>query len=375
MAVPIFLKSEQINMMTRIKNTDYFTRLLLTKTMLYSCVMSLTSKMALKYFKPAILALTSVFLISACGGGSDVGVETTPAPTPAPAPAPSPTPSPTPTPTPAANIAPTVDAGADQSINAQTAVVLSGIGTDIDGTVTSYAWSQIAGASVTLVNADSATTSFDAPSSTTELILTFQLVVSDDDGATATDTIDINVNAAANEGPRANAGTDQTVDAQTAVTLSGSGTDSDGSVVSYRWMQTSGEAVSLANADSATTSFDAPSSSTELVFTFQLTITDDGGASATDTVDITVEPLSAAPLTVTANNDNNDLVVSWNDVSADLYRVLFWDNEGNVYGPTTTSLSLSIAATIRELGGTLVVEAYDVLGNSVFSARINVESL
>jgi hypothetical protein len=240
LAVPIFLKSEQINMMTRIKNTDYFTRLLLTKTMLYSCVMSLTSKMALKYFKPAILALTSVFLISACGGGSDVGVETTPAPTPAPAPAPSPTPSPTPTPTPAANIAPTVDAGADQSINAQTAVVLSGIGTDIDGTVTSYAWSQIAGASVTLVNADSATTSFDAPSSTTELILTFQLVVSDDDGATATDTIDINVNAAANEGPRANAGTDQTVDAQTAVTLSGSGTDSDGSVVSYRWMQTSG---------------------------------------------------------------------------------------------------------------------------------------
>jgi hypothetical protein len=205
--------------------------------------------------------------------------------------------------------------------------------------------------------------------------LTFQLTVTDDDGALASDTININVNAAPNEDPIADAGADQTVDAETVVTLSGSGTDSDGSVVSYRWIQTSGDAVTLANADSASTSFDAPSSSTELVLTFQLTATDDDGALARDTIDITVNPVSEATLTVTATNDNNDLVVSWNDVRADLYRVLFWDNEGNVYGPTTTSLSLSITATMRELGGSLVVEAYDELGNSVFSAPINVDSL
>ncbi|WP_435807176.1 PKD domain-containing protein [Shewanella psychromarinicola] len=143
--------------------------------------------------------LTSVFFISACGGGSDADVDTAPAPIPAPATAP----------TPAANIAPTADAGADQSVNTQTAVILSGIGTDIDGTVTSYAWSQIAGASITLATADSATTSFDAPSSTTELILTFQLVVSDDDGAITSDTTVITVNPIANKVPTANAGADQ----------------------------------------------------------------------------------------------------------------------------------------------------------------------
>jgi hypothetical protein len=266
--------------MTRIKNTDYLTKRLLTKLMLYSCVMVLKSKMALKFFKPVILALTSVFLISACGGASDAGVETTSTPTPAPTPAPTPTPVPTPVPTPTVNVAPIANAGADQSVNTQTTVILSGIGTDIDGNVTSYAWVQIAGASITLANAESPTASFDTPTSTTEVALTFQLTVTDDDGASATDIVDIAVNS-----------------------------------------------------------------------------------------------LSALPLTVTANNDNNDLVVSWNDVRADLYRVLFWDNEGNVYGPTTTSLSLSITATMRELGGSLVVEAYDALGNSVFSAPINVESL
>ena len=322
--------------------------------------------MTRKSIKKVLSIITAAFFISACGGGGE-GAIVSPAPAPAPAP--------TPTPTPTENIVPTANAGADQSTSIPTTIILSGSGADSDGNIISYAWTQIAGVAVTLVNAQSASTSFDTPTATNELVLTFQLTVTDDDGATATDTININVNAAANEGPTANAGTDQTVDAQTAVTLSGSGTDSNGSVVSYRWIQTSGDAVTLANADSASTSFDAPSSSTELVLTFQLTATDDDGALARDIIDITVNPVSEATLTVTATNDNNDLVVSWNDVRADLYRVLFWDNEGNVYGPTTTSLSLSITATMRELGGSLVVEAYDELGNSVFSAPINVDSL
>jgi hypothetical protein len=67
--------------------------------------------------------------------------------------------------------------------------------------------------------------------------------------------------------------------------------------------------------------------------------------------------------------------VSWNNVGADSYRVLFWDNDGNVYEPTTASLSLSITSAIRRLVGSLVVEAYDARGNSVFSSPINVEAL
>ncbi|MFT6270313.1 MAG: ribosomal silencing factor RsfS [Alphaproteobacteria bacterium] len=94
-----------------------------------------------------------------------------------------------------------------------------------------------------------------------------------------------------------------------------------------------------------------------------------------NTIDISVNSMTARTLKVTGENDGNDFVISWNDVRADVYRVLFWDNDGNVYGPKTTSLSLTITSSMRELGGSVVVEAYDVLDNSVFSAPMNVEAL
>lgn len=52
-----------------------------------------------------------------------------------------------------------------------------------------------------------------------------------------------------NQKPTANAGADQTVDEQTAVTIQGSGTDSDGSIASYSWEQTSGPQITLSNTE------------------------------------------------------------------------------------------------------------------------------
>jgi hypothetical protein len=276
---------------------------------------------------------------------------------------------------PAANIAPTAYAGVDQSVDEQTAVILSGSGTDSDGSVATYSWMQTAGEAVTLTDADSAWASFESPTATTPVTLTFQLTVTDNEGATTTDSINITVNPGANIAPTADAGADQSVDTQTVVTLSGSGTDSDGSVTSYRWVQTAGGAVTLTNSNSASTSFDSPATTTTLTLTFQLTVTDNEGATTIDTVNITINPAASQTLTVTGQNNGNNFVVSWNDVGADSYRVLFWGNDGNVYGPTTTSLSLSITSTMRRLGGRVVVEAYDGLGSSVFSTPINVETL
>lgn len=179
-----------------------------------------------------------------------------------------------------------------------------------------------------------------------------------------------------NIAPTATAGIDQSVNEQTLVMLVGSGTDPDGSIVSYIWTQIAGQSVTLTNPNNASTSFDSPASTSTLTLIFQLTITDNEGAIATDNVVITVNPpLPAQTLIVTGENEGNNFAVSWNNVAADSYRVLFWDNDGNVYGPTTTSLSLSITAEMRRLGGSLVVEAYDALGNSVFSSPINVEAL
>ena len=70
----------------------------------------------------------------------------------------------------------------------------------------------------------------------------FQLKVTDNNAATAVDTVQVTVNAA-NISPTANAGTDQSITLPTStVSLSGSGTDPDGTISAYSWTKISGPA-------------------------------------------------------------------------------------------------------------------------------------
>ena len=94
-----------------------------------------------------------------------------------------------------------------------------------------------------------------------------------------------------NQPPIATAGADQIVDENTLVILSGSGSDSDGTIASYTWTQTDGMIVSLTGAATATAAFVSPDVSGDETLTFQLTVTDDAGAQASDEVRVTVRPL------------------------------------------------------------------------------------
>ena len=58
-----------------------------------------------------------------------------------------------------------------------------------------------------------------------------------------------------NLAPTASAGTDLTVDEQSVVSLIGSGTDPDGTVSAYRWLQPSGTAATLSDSNSASSSY------------------------------------------------------------------------------------------------------------------------
>ena len=82
----------------------------------------------------------------------------------------------------------------------------------------------------------------------------FELKVTDNNGATGKDTMQVTVNAA-NIPPTANAGTDQSITLPTnTVSLSGSGTDTDGSISAYSWTKISGPAAgTITNATSAAT--------------------------------------------------------------------------------------------------------------------------
>ena len=101
--------------------------------------------------------------------------------------------------------------------------------------------------------------------------------------------VDVEPVAAPNQGPVASAGANQAVAAGARITLDGSGSaDPDGSIASYAWVQTAGDAVVLDDADTATPEFDAPSTSAEQTLVFRLTVTDGDGAMATDDVDVVV---------------------------------------------------------------------------------------
>ena len=95
-----------------------------------------------------------------------------------------------------------------------------------------------------------------------------------------------------NQAPRANAGEDLIIEwTGDNVALDGTGSeDPDGDFLSFSWTQISGLKATVADADTAETTFTPPSLGT---YTFTLTVTDPSGESDSDDVAITVEDTSA----------------------------------------------------------------------------------
>ena len=139
-----------------------------------------------------------------------------------------------------------------------------------------------------------------------------QLTVTDTDNLSAFSFIGIVVSpVSVNTDPLAAAGPDQDVAAGTLVTLDGTGSvDSDGTVDAYLWVQTSGDNVVLADADTSTPDFTAPSTSSLQVLTFQLTVTDNAGATDTDTVNVNVAAVIAPAQVVSTGITSNPIALS-----------------------------------------------------------------
>lgn len=90
------------------------------------------------------------------------------------------------------NNSPTADAGRNQSVLGNAVVTLDGsASSDPEGPIASYLWRQTAGRSVTLSDAAAVQPSFTAPNVNTEL--SFELTVTDADGAQASDSVNVTV--------------------------------------------------------------------------------------------------------------------------------------------------------------------------------------
>jgi len=204
---------------------------------------------------------------------------------------------------------PVANAGPDQPVAEGSLVTLDGTAsTDSDGTIVAYHWTQTVEPFVVLDGTTYQTPTFTAPLVDGSATLNFTLTVTDDAGLTATDTVIVTVTDALNTPPTANAGPDQTVTEGTTATLDGSASsDSDGFIASYLWTQTSGPVITLDDPTLAMPSFTAPLVTLDTLLGFDLTVTDDQGATGSDAVVITVQdavdltpPVTTASLTRTA---------------------------------------------------------------------------
>lgn len=94
-----------------------------------------------------------------------------------------------------------------------------------------------------------------------------------------------------NQAPVANAGNDVTITGPRSLILDGSKSyDPEREILTYQWTQTSGDKIVLRNADSAKAEIDVTTTDMEVSYTFSLTVTDNEGLTASDTVIVTNQP-------------------------------------------------------------------------------------
>lgn len=203
--------------------------------------------------------------------------------------------------------APTANAGPAKTIVLPvSSVTLNGSGAGTGGaSVTGYSWTKISGPAGASIGTPAAATT--TISSLSQGVYVFRLTVTDNHSLTTTADVTVTVLGA----PVANPGAAQTVAASSA-NLSAAGSFSpNGPITSYVWTQVSGPAATLTNSTTA-----APVASSLIggaTYGFQLTITDNAGASASAVTSVTVmfDILPVSLKDFQGSSSNNGNTISW----------------------------------------------------------------
>jgi len=246
------------------------------------------------------------------------------------------------------NQIPIVDAGEDQIITEGESVTLQAIANDPDGKIISYRWKE----GSVVVGTDAELTLTDL----SEGVHFFSITVKDNKRATASDTVKVEVKApvVVNEPPLADAGEDQSVTVNNSITLTGKGSDSDGNIVAYQWMEGS---IVLGN--TATLAYTPTTTGTH---TLTLIVTDDDGATASDTVVVTATQVAdTTPPVITLNGDAT-VTINVGDTYTDAGATAKDDQDGDISDKIVKSGSVDTSTA-----GTYVIH-YNVEDNAGNSA-------
>jgi hypothetical protein len=287
---------------------------------------------------------------------------------------------------PPVNVPPTVTAGSDLTIQLPvSAATLTGSATGNGGaTISSTVWTEVSGP-VTATIAAAGSLSTGVSGLTTAGTYVFQIRATDNNGLSTTAAVAITVQDAAppppNVSPVANAGQDQVVTMPVSTaTLDGGGSyDPDGTIASYSWIQLSGSAgVTLSGSNLPQAALTGLTAGT---YVFQLTVTDNTGATGVATVTITVNSAPVVlPPVANAGADTTlalpaDSVVLNGSASNDPRGETITYQWTEVSGPTNVIIPAAneMAAPVRGLQPGLYVFSLRVTNTSGMSDSAQVQ--
>jgi hypothetical protein len=161
-----------------------------------------------------------------------------------------------------------------------------------------FAWTQTSGSPVSINNANAAVATFSAPTilaGQSNQTLSFNVKVTNSSGISSNATVNVTVNAVIQPPVAKVVASPNPANSGAVVSLNASGsTDPQGGTLTYKWIQTGGPSVSLANAATAVAGFVAPGIAPGQpagTLTFSVTVTSASGLSSTAQISVTVRPL------------------------------------------------------------------------------------
>jgi len=227
--------------------------------------------------------------------------------------------------TPPPNLLPVANAGPDKTITLPLdSVVVTGSGTDADGSITGYAWTKLSGSGGTISSPSSATTTFKGLSAG---IYQFILTVTDNSSGTGKDTMTVTVDTAAYVPPSVSAGSGKSVTLPVdSVVLMGTATGNGTTIHTLTWNKVSGPntpTIVLTNSGQTATIHGL----IQGTYLFAIVATDNHGLSGTDTVTVVVNPaiISGTLKTLVAPGE---------------YQVFFIDSSKHLYGVGSNLVTL-----------------------------------
>ena len=255
------------------------------------------------------------------------------------------------------NQAPVANAGNNLTITApENSIILNGSSSfDPDGTIIHYDWIQVSGPA--LVSITNNNTTEPTVSGLVVGSYVIRLMVTDNSGATNFDQVTITVNPGAskiNQTPVALAGQDTTIYLPASqIVLNASGSyDPDGSITSYQWQEISGPNTAVAS--SLNSSLTDISNLEAGEYQFQVTVTDDQGASSTAMVKIIVEKGLG---------------------TGDQFTVFPNPAHAVIYSRISSSVNGTVKINVYDMNGKTVLTEQTEKSQDMFEQSLNVSSL